>query len=151
MNLRPHHLLCSQGYSGKGYDSKFIDNMTCYVRQMRTDPDFLVRITLGTDALCSACPNRRDADDASQPAAWCADDASHPAAWCVDDEKVLSYDKKVFELLDLADGKVYSYQDLIRRLDRLMNEEKFESICGNCSWYPISACRENVFSGKYLL
>ena len=31
--LRPHHLLCTQGYSGKGYDNDFVAHMTDVVHQ----------------------------------------------------------------------------------------------------------------------
>lgn len=27
ITLRPHHLLCTQAYSGKGYDEAFVRNM----------------------------------------------------------------------------------------------------------------------------
>ncbi|MDD7224175.1 MAG: DUF1284 domain-containing protein, partial [Lachnospiraceae bacterium] len=27
ITLRPHHLLCTQGYSGKGYSDDFVENM----------------------------------------------------------------------------------------------------------------------------
>ena len=27
IHLRPHHLLCTQGYSGKGYDENFVAHM----------------------------------------------------------------------------------------------------------------------------
>ena len=33
--LRPHHLLCTQGYSGKGYDNDFVAHMTDVVHQLR--------------------------------------------------------------------------------------------------------------------
>ena len=43
--LRPHHLLCTQGYSGKGYDN-----------------DFVAHMTFSTDTLCSCCPNKLGTD-----------------------------------------------------------------------------------------
>ncbi|MFR5373228.1 MAG: hypothetical protein ACLTGJ_07070 [Faecalibacterium prausnitzii] len=36
--LRPHHLLCTQGYSGKGYDNDFVAHMTDVVHQLRDVP-----------------------------------------------------------------------------------------------------------------
>ena len=27
IKLRPHHLLCTQGYSGKGYSEEFVEHM----------------------------------------------------------------------------------------------------------------------------
>jgi hypothetical protein len=44
IKLRPHHLLCTQGYSGKGYDEKFVLNMTYLTARMREDPELKVQI-----------------------------------------------------------------------------------------------------------
>ena len=34
--LRPHHLLCTQGYSGHGYSEAFVEHMNDVVHQLRT-------------------------------------------------------------------------------------------------------------------
>ena len=41
--LRPHHLLCTQGYSGKGYDNDFVAHMTDVVHQLRDVPGTTIR------------------------------------------------------------------------------------------------------------
>ena len=56
--LRPHHLLCTQGYSGKGYDNDFVAHMTDVVHQLRDVPGTTIRLTFSTDTLCSCCPNK---------------------------------------------------------------------------------------------
>ena len=33
--LRPHHLLCTQGYSGHGYSEAFVEHMNDVVHQLR--------------------------------------------------------------------------------------------------------------------
>lgn len=33
IKLRPHHLLCTQGYSGNGYSDNFVKNMD-YITEM---------------------------------------------------------------------------------------------------------------------
>ena len=43
--LRPHHLLCTQGYSGKGYDNDFVAHMTDVVHQLRDVPGTTIRLT----------------------------------------------------------------------------------------------------------
>lgn len=35
IKLRPHHLLCTQGYSGKGYSREFVENMTEIVKSIK--------------------------------------------------------------------------------------------------------------------
>ena len=59
IRLRPHHLLCTQGYSGKGYDENFVLNMTLITDRMRTDPDLKVQIVFSTDDICRFCPRKR--------------------------------------------------------------------------------------------
>ncbi len=126
MRLRPHHLLCTQGYEGKGYDEKFVRRMTDYVTRMRQEEGFRVRITLHPDDICAACPNLAD--------------PKH----CMSDEKVTAFDRKVMDFFGLKEGEVYNYQDLIRFVDEHMTEERLASICGTCSWYPVSLCRSRI-------
>ena len=132
INLRPHHLLCTQGYSGKGYNEAFVLNMTMITNRMRTEPDLKVRIVFSTDDLCRYCPRKQD------------------EGICADDEKVLEFDLKVKELLGLKEA-VYSYQGLIHEIHEKMTADKMKEICGNCEWYKMSACEKNVLSGKYII
>ena len=60
--LRPHHLLCTQGYSGKGYDNDFVAHMTDVVHQLRDVPGTTIHLTFSTDTLCSCCPNKLGTD-----------------------------------------------------------------------------------------
>ncbi len=132
IKLRPHHLLCTQGYSGKGYDEKFVLNMTYMTARMREDPELKVQIVFSTDDLCRFCPRKRG------------------EGICVDDDKVLAFDAGVVKLLEL-EKKIYSYQELIRAVHEKMTSEKMREICGNCEWFHMSACEKNILSGKYLL
>ena len=132
ITLRPHHLLCTQGYSGKGYNKAFVDNMSEIVGVLRTDPDVRVNICFTTDDLCQSCPAKL------------TDDV------CKDDDKVLRYDAGVINILDLQEGE-YRYQDLIRSLHDLLTEEKLQNICGDCQWYPVSACRNSILGGRHLM
>ena len=43
MVMRPHHLLCTQGYSGKGYSQEFVRNMDHWVKRLRNREGFRVR------------------------------------------------------------------------------------------------------------
>lgn len=132
INLRPHHLLCTQGYSGKGYNEAFVLNMTMITKRMRTEQDLKVRIVFSTDDLCTYCPRKRG------------------EGVCADDHKVLSFDKSVIEFLGLEE-KEYGYQELIHEIHKKMTSEKMKQICGSCEWHPISACEKNILTGKYLL
>ena len=58
MKLRPHHLLCTQGYSGKGYSSEFVKSMNKVVSQLRGKEPVEIEIVFGTDDLCKSCPHK---------------------------------------------------------------------------------------------
>ena len=105
IRLRPHHLLCTQGYSGKGYDEKFVLNMTLITDRMRTDPDLKVQIVFSTDDICRFCPRKRG------------------EGICANDKKVLSFDLGVKNLLNLEE-KEYSYQELIHSIHEKMDSSK---------------------------
>ena len=119
--LRPHHLLCTQGYSGKGYDNDFVAHMTDVVHQLRDVPGTTIRLTFSTDTLCSCCPNKLGTD------------------LCDTQEKVKRYDAKTVEYFGLEE-KDYVYQDLIREIDAKATPEILADICRDCCWFPITAC-----------
>ena len=60
--LRPHHLLCTQGYSGHGYSEAFVEHMNDIVHQLREVPGTKIQLTFSTDTLCSCCPNKLGTD-----------------------------------------------------------------------------------------
>jgi hypothetical protein len=80
MKLRPHHLLCTQGYSGKGYNEGFVENMTAITNYLRSDESVSVEIVLSTDDIFSKCPKMLGVD------------------FCEDNDKIKRFDKKVLML-----------------------------------------------------
>jgi len=136
IKLRPHHLLCTQGYSGKGYSENFVQNMDKVVSRLRTDKNAQVQIVFDTDCLCQECPSKIG------------------EGICENDEKVLRFDQGVIDAINLKEG-VYLYQELILKLDMYLFEMeddlRMKSICGDCEWYESSACRDNIKTGKYIL
>lgn len=126
IRLRPHHLLCTQSYCGKGYSDDFVAGMDRVTKQIREDADALVDITFSTDCICAACPSKLG------------------EGLCRDDDKVLRYDAAVREILDLKEG-LYSYRELTNRLDAFLiagdGDKRLFNICGDCRWYPICSLR----------
>ena len=129
--LRPHHLLCTQGYSGHGYSEAFVEHMNDVVHQLREVPGTKIQLTFSTDALCSCCPNKLGTD------------------LCDTQEKVKRYDRKTVEYFGLEE-KEYDYQALIREIDAKATPEMLADICRDCCWFPISACCKNICEGKYV-
>ena len=83
--LRPHHLLCTQGYSGHGYSEAFVEHMNDVVHQLREVPGTKIQLTFSTDTLCSCCPNKLGTD------------------LCDTQEKVKRYDRKTVEYFGLEE------------------------------------------------
>jgi len=127
MKLRPHHLLCTQGYSGKGYDSAFIENMTAITTHLRSDANAAIEIVFSTDDICKKCPRMLGVN------------------LCESNAKVKLLDEKVVAYFGIEE-KSYIYQDIIREINAKMTSAIMDDICGNCEWYPISACKRNILS-----
>ena len=125
MKLRPHHLLCTQGYSGKGYSPEFVENLTAITNILRTDPTATVELVFFTDDICAKCPQKLGEN------------------LCSRNEKVKRTDQKVIDYFGLTEGH-YPYSDLIARINSQMTPAWMDDICGECTWYPISACRRKI-------
>ena len=125
MRLRPHHLLCTQGYSGKGYSDDFVGNMTAITNRLRSDENIIVDIVFSTDDICGKCPKMISAD------------------LCENNDKVKRFDRKVTNYFCLEE-KSYIYRDIIREINAKMTVSMMDDICSDCSWYPVSACKKNI-------
>ncbi|MDR2889451.1 MAG: DUF1284 domain-containing protein [Lachnospiraceae bacterium] len=128
MRLRPHHLLCTQTFTGSGYSDEFIANMTAVTTRLHNNPNSLIQLVCSTDQLCEHCPNMITAGQ------------------CCDDAKVKEYDRKVMAHFDLHEGHYY-YRELIDMINQHMTATILEDICGGCSWYQESGC-ETILLGK---
>lgn len=129
MDLRPHHLLCTQGYSGKGYSEEFVENMNRLTGRLRGTEPVTIRLKFSTDDLCISCP--------------------HMLGWdlCQTNEKVKRFDRKVVEYFRLEERE-YIYQELVQKIRQEITPRMLEDICDGCSWYPVSACREKILGNK---
>lgn len=125
IKLRSHHLLCTQGYSGKGYSDTFVENMNQVVAQLRSGEPVEIELVFTTDDLCTSCPNCQGID------------------LCSTNEKVKRFDCKMVEYFQLEE-RTYIYQELVEQIRNHMTPEMLKDICSECEWYPISACRRNI-------
>ena len=119
MNLRPHHLLCIQKFTGHGYDEAFTKHMTEIVTRLAENPETRVKLIHGCDFVCTKCPNNENET-------------------CVTAEKVLKMDEGVLEVCGLTYGETVAWAELSRRArEGVFESEKFERICGTCQWYEL--------------
>ena len=96
MKLRPHHLLCLQKYTGKGYDEAFTAHMNGLLGRLAAHPEEEGQLTEGADDLCAACPH-------------------NAGGRCDSQEKVTRMDRGVLAALDLSYGQRDSWGALARR------------------------------------
>jgi len=125
MKLRPHHLLCTQGYEGKGYNEAFIENMTTLTNLLGRDEDVAIELVFSTDDICAKCPMMLEVDR------------------CEENEKVKRLDQKVIDYFNLEE-KNYIYRALIFEINAKMTATMMDDICSECNWYPTSACKERI-------
>ena len=121
MKLRPHHLLCLQKYTGKGYDEAFTAHMNGLLGRLAAHPEGAIQLTEGADDVCAACPH-------------------NAGGRCDSQEKVTRMDRGVLAALDFSYGQRDSWDALARRAaERVLSTEEFERICADCQW--IELCR----------
>lgn len=112
--LRPHHGMCLAFFVGEGYSDGFTAHMG-RVKQLLSD-ETPVRLTVGTDAICAACPN-------------------NTGGVCDKPALVAGYDSDVLRLCGLADGQTLPY-GAFRKLvhTRILAAGKRRAVCGGCQW-----------------
>ena len=117
--LRPHHALCIRHFVGHGYSPAFVENMTALIRRLREEPGQPLRITLGPDTLCAACPHNR-------------------AGICDSQEKVRRLDAAAAKGCGLSGGQIITWQALCQAVDRgLMPGGAMPACCAECEWYSL--------------
>lgn len=128
MILRPHHLLCTQSYEGKGYSEEFIDNMNKHIELLRYKKGFKVKIQSILDNLCTSCPNNKE-------------------QVCSTENKVNTMDEKVLRYFNLKE-ETYVYKDVINLIQKKITREIFQDICGECEWYKYDMCERIILKGR---
>lgn len=124
MILRPHHLLCTQSYEGKGYSKEFIANMDEKVELLRYRKDFKIILKSTLDDLCVFCP-------------------SNKGDYCETENKVRFMDEKVLKYFNLKED-VYIYKDVIKNINKKITENILDDICSKCEWYKYDICRNII-------
>lgn len=124
IKLRPHHLLCTQAYVGKGYNEEFVRNMDEKVNLLRKDSKQEIMIIKDLDSLCSHCPENK-------------------GVLCSSQNKVNTMDEKVIKYFNL-DEKTYFYNDVVSRIKSEITDEIFDDICQNCEWYSFGMCKKLI-------
>ena len=116
IKLRPHHLLCTQTYRGRGYSEDFVENMNEITSILRNNPKTLVDIIASTDDICEKCPRMVN------------------IGICATNEKVNRIDSKVMQYFGVREA-TYVYGDIVNEINKKANASIIEDICSECEWY----------------
>lgn len=125
MKLRLHHLMCTQGYSGKGYNEEFIQNMDNVTYELRTNKDCVIELVFSTDDICKDCLSMMGVN------------------LCETNEKVKSIDEKVIKYFNLEE-KEYNYNDIVNYIKSNITPNMMDDICGKCNWYKMSKSKKVI-------
>lgn len=124
MNLRPHHLICIQKFTGHGYNADFTAHMKSIVLELKNNPNTKITLTQECDDLCKMCPN-------------------NISGICSSTEKVALMDSAVLNICDLAYGENIPWKNAANiALERILKTEEFNNICACCNWFYLCRSRE---------
>lgn len=121
MNVRPHHLLCIQKFTGHGYHADFTAHMKSVVSALKEHPETSVTIVQGCDDLCKMCPNQI-------------------GGVCISHQKTALMDSAVLRICNFAYGERVLWKtaaDTAR--ERILETAAFDTVCAACQWYAL--CR----------
>ncbi|QFJ54233.1 DUF1284 domain-containing protein [Pseudobutyrivibrio xylanivorans] len=117
INIRPHHLLCIQKYTGHGYDGTFTNHMNNMIETL--SDEMIVTLHEGCDDLCIACPNNEDGK-------------------CTSLDKVRYMDESVLKTCGLTYGYTSSWKSLADvAKEKIFETDEFYNICHNCEWFEL--------------
>ena len=121
MNLRPHHLLCIQKFTGHGYNADFTAHMKSIVSELTVNPETQITVVHGCDDLCKMCPN-------------------NIGGVCTSLEKVTFTDSAVLSICDFAYGENVLWTEAAGKArEEIFETEEFHNICACCQWFAL--CR----------
>lgn len=121
MNLRPHHLLCIQKFTGHGYDENFTAHMKSIVSALAENPQTQITVTQGCDDLCKRCPNHTD-------------------GVCASLEKVTFMDSAVLGICNFAYGDTILWAEAADNArNQILKTKEFYTVCASCQWFAL--CR----------
>ncbi|MDD5530512.1 MAG: DUF1284 domain-containing protein [bacterium] len=115
MKLRGHHLLCTQGFQGYGYDKSFTDNMKQVVNKLNTSDNLWIKITDTCDEICVKCPNSNGEE--------CSKD------------HIKTMDSIILKELKLTPGDRLKKEDVFTTIKK--HSQKLQKVCKGCEWQQV--------------
>jgi nucleoside-triphosphatase len=128
--LRAHHILCIQGFRGKGYSEKFVANFASIVEQLTVNKDTRIKLIAGPDDICRCCP-------------YFGENGCHRSG--SDAERSSQHmDSQVLHKLGLKPGARLSWGKILQELKAGIDPEDLAHICAGCPWVDYNYCLEGL-------
>lgn len=125
--LRPHHGMCLAYFVGEGYSDGFSAHMAATLAALTAERP--VRLTVGTDAICGACPNNL-------------------RGVCRDRALVEDYDRAVLARCGLSEGGTLpfgTFAGLVQ--NNILAAGLRRDICGGCQWDALCSAQRSRWEG----
>ena len=126
IELSAHHALCVHGFRGMGYSEGFVASLAGIVARLRDEPGVRVRVRVGSDAVCRACP-------------------SLAVGGCMRyGQSVVRQDARVADVLGVRSGDEMPWDDLRTRVVERVSPDALGDLCGGCPWLGYGVCAEGI-------
>ena len=130
LDLRAHHLLCVHGFRGLGYSDEFVAHMRRVKEELAQD-SIAVRVHVGPDVICRACPHLATRSQCTQAGG-------------------TERDRAVMAALGVEPGAVGAPTAVrawgwwVRRVTERISLALLAEICEDCSWFPSGYCAAGI-------
>lgn len=124
LRYRPHHILCSLGFEGKGYSPSFTENMSAIVMgRLRADGGdaTVIEVTGITDDICAPCPKRR-------------------GRLCTNQDKIKTLDRAHAAALKLEPHEKLTWGAAKARIRANVPPGSLKTLCAGCDWERYGMC-----------
>ena len=109
-----------------GYSDGFVASLSGIVARLRDEPGIRVRVRVGSDAVCRACP-------------------SLSVGGCMRyGQSIVRQDARVAEVLGVASGDEMPWDDLRARVRDAVAPDDLADLCGGCPWLEYGVCAEGI-------
>jgi uncharacterized protein len=109
-----------------GYSAGFVASLTGIVARLRDDPTVAVRVRVGSDAVCRACPSLT------------------PGGCARYGQSVVRQDARVAEVLGIRSGDEMPWAALQDRVRERVAPDDLGDLCGGCPWLSYGVCAQGL-------
>lgn len=135
ITLRPHHIMCTIGFKGKGYSAAFVENYKQIKEALEKEPLATIQIhTDSSDHICSACPNQISLPAKAKKHVF--------QTRCSKEAFISLLDKRHAHALSLSEGET-SWKACLEKAKKV-TPEQLKKLCRGCMWLNFGICEQSL-------